>query len=124
EPQVPNTLAGDPIRLMQIVVNLIGNAIKFTQQGEIILSIGVESRSEQGVGLRFAVSDTGVGIPENRQKEIFEAFTQADGACARKYGGTGLGLSISSQLVAMMGGRIWVKSIPGEGSTFGFDASF
>ncbi len=123
-PGVPETLIGDPVRLMQIVVNLIGNAIKFTDSGEIVLRVTKEGAQQKGAGLQFTVSDTGVGIPEDKQKQIFEAFTQADGSCTRKYGGTGLGLSISSQLVAMMGGKIWVESVAGRGSSFSFTASF
>ena len=124
EPDVPDFIIGDPVRLTQIIVNLIGNAIKFTENGEIVVHAKKEALEGNEVKLRFTVSDTGIGIPEDRQKAIFEAFTQADGSSTRKYGGTGLGLSISSQLVAMMGGQIWVKSMPGEGSTFGFVASF
>ncbi len=123
-PNVPETLIGDPVRLMQIVVNLIGNAIKFTEHGEIVLRVTKQTEQQEGAGLQFAVSDTGVGIPEDKQKQIFEAFTQADGSCTRKYGGTGLGLSISSQLVAMMGGKIWVESAIGRGSSFNFTAAF
>jgi PAS domain S-box-containing protein len=121
---VPDLITGDPVRLTQIIVNLIGNAIKFTEKGEIVVHARKEEEEGGEIKLRFTVSDSGIGIPEDRQKAIFEAFTQADGSSTRKYGGTGLGLSISSQLVAMMGGQIWVKSKPGEGSTFGFTASF
>jgi PAS domain S-box-containing protein len=124
EPDVPDFITGDPVRLTQIVVNLIGNAIKFTDRGEIVVHVTKEAEDASQVGLRLTVSDTGIGIPEDRQRAIFEAFTQADGSSTRKYGGTGLGLSISSQLVAMMGGQIWVKSKPGEGSQFGFTARF
>jgi two-component system, sensor histidine kinase and response regulator len=124
EPDVPDFIIGDPVRLTQIIVNLIGNAIKFTDKGEIVVHAAREAEENGEVKLKFTVSDTGIGIPEDRQKAIFEAFTQADGSSTRKYGGTGLGLSISSQLAAMMGGQIWVKSRPGEGSTFGFTAKF
>ena len=124
DPDVPDLIIGDPVRLTQIIVNLIGNAIKFTEKGEIVVHAKKEVEEGGEIKLRFTVSDTGIGIPEDRQKAIFEAFTQADGSSTRKYGGTGLGLSISSQLVAMMGGQIWVKSKPREGSMFGFTATF
>jgi len=124
EPDVPDFIIGDPVRLTQIIVNLVGNAIKFTEKGEIVVHAMREAEDGEQAKLRFSVSDTGIGIPEDRQKAIFEAFTQADGSSTRKYGGTGLGLSISSQLVAMMGGQIWVTSKPDEGSTFGFTAKF
>jgi len=123
-PDVPELLIGDPIRVTQVVVNLIGNAIKFTNQGEIVVQVRKETQTAQEITLRFTVADTGIGIPDEKQKAIFEAFTQADGSSTRQYGGTGLGLSISSQLVAMMGGEIRVESEPGKGSTFGFTARF
>ena len=124
QPDVPGTLIGDPTRLRQILFNLLGNAIKFTRQGEVVLRVKAEARTESSTVLHFSVIDTGVGIPEDRQKVIFEAFTQADNSTTRRYGGTGLGLTISSHLVAMMGGRIWVESEAGEGSTFHFTANF
>jgi signal transduction histidine kinase/CheY-like chemotaxis protein len=119
-PDVPPVVIADPDRLRQILVNLAGNAIKFTAEGEVLISVAVESRDGDTAMLHFSVSDTGIGIAEDKQKSIFEAFTQADGSSTRRYGGTGLGLAISSQLVAMMGGRIWVESQLGKGSVFHF----
>jgi two-component system, sensor histidine kinase and response regulator len=117
---VPDDLVGDPGRLRQIILNLVGNAVKFTDAGEVVLSATVESRSGQNIRLHFEVADTGIGVPKEKQAEIFEAFKQADGSLTRKYGGTGLGLTISSRLVEMMGGKIWVKSEVGKGSRFHF----
>ncbi len=112
---VPDLIIGDPVRLTQIIVNLIGNAIKFTENGEIVVHAKKEIEDGGAVKLSFTVTDSGIGIPDDRQKAIFEAFTQADGSSTRKYGGTGLGLSISSQLVAMMGGQIWGEEQDGRG---------
>jgi len=123
-PDVPDALIGDLGRLRQIIVNLVGNAIKFTRQGEVVVRISVESQSEDAVCLCFAVADTGIGIPPDKLKVIFDAFAQVDGSTTRRYGGTGLGLAISSQLVEMLGGRIWVESAVGNGSTFQFTANF
>ncbi len=116
---------GDASRLRQIIVNLVGNAVKFTQSGEVALTVERENGAADGrVGLHFRVADTGIGIPEEKQAAIFDSFTQADGSTSRKYGGTGLGLTICQRLVQMMGGRIWVESRPGRGSTFHFTAKF
>jgi CheY-like chemotaxis protein len=123
-PDVPDALLGDPHRLRQIIVNLVGNAIKFTDQGEVVLAVTIEDHDEEHVHLHFVVSDTGIGIPEDKQRQIFEAFTQADTSTTRRYGGTGLGLTISMQLVKLMGGRLWVESEVGKGSTFHFDIRF
>jgi PAS domain S-box-containing protein len=109
---VPDAIVADPGRLRQILVNLVGNAIKFTEKGEVVVRVALESQSASAVQLRFSVSDTGIGIPADKQALIFSAFTQADGSTTRRYGGTGLGLAISVQLVEMMGGRIWVESPP------------
>ncbi len=123
-PDVPEKLVGDPGRLRQIVVNLVGNAIKFTDRGEIVVRVETEFPGEDELALHFAVADTGVGVPEEKRGLIFEAFAQADTSTSRRYGGTGLGLAISSRLVDMMGGRIWLESEVGKGSTFHFTARF
>jgi len=119
-PDVPDDLVADWLRLRQILTNLIGNAIKFTERGSVAVKVGRESGSEPEVILHFTVTDTGIGIPLDRQSAIFDAFTQADGSTTRRYGGTGLGLTISSSLVAMMGGRLWVDSEPARGTSFHF----
>ncbi|MCL4110982.1 UNVERIFIED_CONTAM: hypothetical protein GTU68_053179 [Idotea baltica] len=124
EPKVPDFLMGDPSRLRQIIVNLVGNAIKFTQQGEVLLNVGLVWRNDHSIRLKFDVSDTGIGIPENKLDDIFEAFQQADTSTTRSFGGTGLGLSISSRLVSLMGGELSCESKVGQGSTFRFQASF
>ena len=121
---VPDDLFGDPVRLRQVVLNLVGNALKFTERGEIVVHVQIDSISDQDVFLRFSIRDTGIGIPREKQLSIFESFTQADGSMSRKYGGTGLGLTISARLVAMMGGKIWVESESGKGSTFHFTSRF
>lgn len=119
-PGIPERVVADPGRLRQILVNLVGNAIKFTEKGQIVVEVEIESRSQDRVQLHFSVADSGEGVPPDKQQKIFEAFAQADGSITRIHGGTGLGLAISSQLVALMGGRIWVESEPGVGSTFHF----
>jgi len=117
---IPNDVIGDPGRLRQIITNLIGNAIKFTNKGEVLVRVKEEERTEDDIRLHISVTDTGIGIPPAQQLAIIEAFSQADGTMTRKYGGTGLGLAISSQLVELMDGKIWVDSRPGKGSTFHF----
>ena len=121
-PDLPDAILGDPGRLRQVLLNLVGNAIKFTEQGEVIVYADVEVRSGKILILHFRVVDSGIGIPQDKQRLIFEAFRQADNSSTRKYGGTGLGLSICSQLVALMHGRIWVESEESRGSTFHFTA--
>ena len=121
---VPRWLRGDPNRLRQVLVNLVGNAVKFTDVGEIFLEIKQESGKRNETTLQFSVRDTGVGVPEAKREEIFEAFNQADTSHTRQYGGTGLGLTIASSLVTLMGGRIWLDSMVDQGSTFYFTAIF
>ncbi len=121
---VPEFVVGDPSRLRQIVVNLVGNAIKFTEQGEVVVAVEVESQADSLVKLHFRVRDTGIGIPLDKQQRVFEAFEQADGSTTRRYGGTGLGLSISSRLIELMNGRIWLESEVNVGSTFHFTVEF
>jgi signal transduction histidine kinase/CheY-like chemotaxis protein len=117
-PEVPSGVVGDPGRLRQVIINLVNNAIKFTEQGEVVLRVAREASDGKDVVLRFSVTDTGIGIPPEQQAMIFEAFTQVDASSTRSFGGTGLGLAITTQLVALMRGRIWVESQPGRGSTF------
>jgi signal transduction histidine kinase len=120
EPEVPDNLRGDPTRLRQILVNLIGNAVKFTSKGKVVVSVRCESKGSESVTLEFKVRDTGIGIPKAAHSEIFEAFTQADASTTREFGGSGLGLAICKRLVALMDGNIRVVSEPGLGSTFHF----
>ena len=123
-PEVPHMLAGDYSRVRQIIVNLVGNAIKFTDEGEVVVEVVKESAGVDDVVLHFTVSDTGIGIPENKQRTIFEMFEQADASMTRRHGGTGLGLAIAARLVEMMRGRLWVESQVGQGSRFHFTAQF
>jgi signal transduction histidine kinase len=121
-PEVMDHVSGDPLRLRQIIVNLVGNALKFTSSGGISVYVRMDSLDADEAVFRFTVRDTGIGIPAERQNEIFSAFTQADSSMTRKYGGTGLGLAISQRLAQMLGGRIWVESETGQGSAFHFTA--
>jgi signal transduction histidine kinase/CheY-like chemotaxis protein len=124
DPQVPLQLIGDPGRLRQILVNLIGNAIKFTHQGEVLVTIGIQSQDTNDVELHFKVKDTGIGIPPEKHGLLFKAFSQADSSTTRKYGGTGLGLAISARLTELMKGKLWLESSEGQGCTFQFTARF
>jgi signal transduction histidine kinase/ligand-binding sensor domain-containing protein len=119
-PEVPDAIVADSARLRQIIINLVGNAIKFTERGEVALEVALESAHDHEAELRFTVRDTGIGIAPEKQSLIFEAFSQADSSTTRKFGGTGLGLTISSRLAEMMGGRLWLESEPGRGSSFHF----
>src|SRR5664280_3636693 len=121
---LPHLVVGDPGRLRQVLVNLLGNAVKFTEAGEVRLAVLDSSRRGDCVTMHFAVSDTGIGIAQESKSCIFDAFVQSDGSNTRRYGGTGLGLAICSRLVDLMGGRIWVESEVGHGSTFHFTATF
>jgi PAS domain S-box-containing protein len=123
-PEVPDALIGDPARLWQVIVNLVGNAVKFTRRGEISILVETEERAADSTLLHFTVSDTGIGISPDRQQAIFEPFVQADNSMTRKFGGTGLGLTITARLVERMGGRIWLESELDEGSRFHFTARF
>ena len=122
--EIPELVMGDPLRLRQVLVNLINNAIKFTEKGKIRLNLEITDQTKEWISLCFSVQDEGIGIPEDKQQRIFDLFTQADDSIARRFGGTGLGLSISKRLVELMGGRIWVESKEGQGSTFYFTAAF
>ena len=123
-PDVPAHVQGDPARVRQVLVNLLSNAVKFTEHGEVVVGVTRVAGQDPGLQLQFSVSDTGIGIPAEKHAAIFESFTQADNSTTRKFGGTGLGLTIASQLVGLMGGRIWVESQAGEGSTFHFTVPF
>jgi len=123
-PDIPTMLIGDRNRLRQVVINIVGNAIKFTEAGEVLLSVNTERREDGSVELHFAVKDTGMGVPEHKLNSIFDAFEQVDSSSTRRHGGTGLGLAIASNLVKIMGGRIWVESKFGAGTTMHFTARF
>jgi protein-histidine pros-kinase len=123
-PEVPARIVGDPTRLRQVIINLIGNAIKFTEHGEVALAVSVDQATEHSVYLRFDIRDTGIGVPPDKQQAIFQAFSQADVSTTRRFGGTGLGLAISARLVQLMDGRIWLESTPGVGSVFTFTGRF
>ena len=124
DPDLPEVLIGDSGRLRQVVVNLVGNAIKFTERGEVVLDVKCDSEGPGGLNLKFAISDTGIGIAQDKLERIFEAFEQADSSTTRRHGGTGLGLAICARLTHLMGGRIWAESEEGKGSTFCFTAQF
>src|SRR5207253_4232219 len=121
---VPRDLVGDPHRLRQILLNLMGNALKFTMAGEVLMRVQNDQDARQPGALLFSVSDTGIGVPGDKLGIIFESLTQADSSTTRQYGGTGLGLAISKRLVELMGGRIWATSTVGQGSTFSLSARF
>jgi PAS domain S-box-containing protein len=123
-PEAPEIVVGDPSRLRQVLVNLVGNAIKFTEQGEVTVEVAVDGAEAGDTLLRFSVTDTGIGIPVDRQERIFGAFVQGDGSTTRRHGGSGLGLTVSRRLVEMFGGRLWLQSEAGKGSTFHFTARF
>src|SRR5450631_715759 len=124
DPQIPEYVVGDSGRLRQVLVNLVGNAIKFTSHGEVVVKVQMDSWSNHELGLHFSVADTGIGIPVEKHSLVFEAFAQADGSTTRNFGGTGLGLAICSRLAALMGGRVWLESTVGKGSIFHFTVFF
>ena len=120
--EVPDAFIGDPVRLRQVLVNLVANSIKFTSEGEVIVMVALDSQDEEQAVLHFSVTDSGIGIPKEKQRLIFESFQQADVSMSRRYGGTGLGLTISAELVELMGGKIWIESEEGDGAAFHFTA--
>ena len=120
DPGVPAGVVGDPMRIRQVLTNLVANALKFTEHGHVFVTVREDSRAGSITKLHFSIADTGIGIAREKHDAIFEAFHQADGSTTRRYGGTGLGLTISATLVQLMGGRLWVESEPGAGSTFHF----
>ncbi len=124
DPSVPEFTIGDATRLRQVLVNLVGNAIKFTERGEVFVQVEAQEQTAEKVILHFRVTDSGIGIPKEKQSMIFDAFTQADSSTTRKYGGTGLGLAITTRLVTLMEGKLWVESEWGQGSTFHFTVTF
>ena len=124
DPDVPEVLVGDPLRLSQVLVNLANNAVKFTEQGEIVIATKLQKKSDRLVTVVFSVRDTGIGLSKDQQGHLFRSFSQADGSTTRKFGGTGLGLAICKRLVDMMDGEIWVESQEKQGSTFSFNAVF
>ncbi len=121
---IPPNLIGDPLRLGQILINLVNNAVKFTERGEVVVTVALEEQLADRVKVKFSVRDSGIGMTPEQSARLFQAFAQADTSTTRKYGGTGLGLSISKRLVEMMEGTIWAESEPGVGSTFHFTAWF
>jgi len=123
DPEVPDRLVGDPNRLRQVVLNLVDNAIKFTERGEVIVHVSLRAQVPVEVRLQFTVTDTGIGVSPDKQQRIFKPYDQGGAAVARRYGGTGLGLAVTSRLVRMMGGQIALNSRPGQGSTFGSQRS-
>jgi signal transduction histidine kinase len=124
DPSLPEEIVGDLNRLRQVIVNLVGNAIKFTSEGHVFFSAQARKQTPDAVSIEFTVVDTGMGIPEDDQQKIFREFEQVDSSTTREFGGTGLGLAISSKIVEMMGGKLHVKSSPGIGSRFSFEAMF
>src|SRR5439155_6733558 len=123
-PEVPSVVNGDPVRLRQVLINLLSNAVKFTEQGDVVVQVTRTGGDDTRALVRFQVIDSGIGIPADKIGTIFDSFTQADTSTTRRFGGTGLGLTIASQLVSLMGGRVWVESTVGKGSTFHVELPF